>query len=313
MKPGSLLNLILQKTLHLPSINMKKLLLTLKQPYPFYNHTGKLLKNAVVILLAAWLFLFLFSPFSVNKTEHKYNYFLICLIHALNAALVYFLFFLLVNKLFAAFIKEERWKVYKAILITAVLFFLVGLGSFLLRPFIYNNPDNFSLHYFIAETVNTFLVGTLIFAGFTFFDFYRLLKTNQSGASGFGQDIAKHKTNAETKQLITIFVENEPYELNLAEFLFAKAEGNYTEFYFTKNSQPIKQLKRASLKSIEEQIFPLTSTAIRTHRAYFVNTSHILQMTGNAQGYQLYFENIDFPVPVSRALIPAFKLVMKAS
>lgn len=290
---------------------MRKLLSTLKQPYPYYNENRKLPGNAFIIFACVFLFLLLFSPFSVNKAEHKFSYSIICGIHALNAALVYWLYFLLVNTLFTPLIKEENWKVYKSILAVAIALLFIGLGSFLLRPLIYNNPDNFSWHYFINETINTILLGSLVFAGFTFFDFYRLLKTNRTAASGFGREIEKHKTAAETDQLISVVVENMPYRVNLARFLFAKAEGNYVEFYFNKDGKMVKDLKRASLKSIEEQLVKVSPAVIKTHRAFLVNTNHIIKMTGNAQGYQLYFDNIDFPVPVSRALIPAFRLVMK--
>ncbi len=291
---------------------MKKIISILRQPYPYYNLTEKLPLNAFIIFISVFLFLLTFTPFSVNHAEHRYSYTVICLVHAGLAAIIYFVFFLVINNLFSSLTKEENWKVYKAIGAIAILFFLVGVGSFLVRPLIYDSPENYSRQHFVDETVNTFLLGTLIFAGFTFYDFYRLLKANQSGALGFGSELEKHKTMHQN-QLISISVENEPYELDLATFLFAKAEGNYTEFYFYKNSQLVKQLKRASLKSIEEQIAPLVPAAIRTHRAYFVNTSHITKMSGNAQGYQLYFHDIDLSVPVSRALIPAFKKLMQVN
>ncbi len=73
----------------------------------------------------------------------------------------------------------------------------------------------------------------------------------------------------------------------------------------------VKELKRSSLKNIEEQLILPAPVAIRTHRTFLVNTKHIIKMTGNAQGYQLYFQNIDFAVPVSRAMIPAFKKAMQ--
>ncbi len=289
---------------------MNKLLLTLEQPYPYYNHTEKLPKTTLTIFGFVFLFLYVFSPFTVTETEHKYSYPVICIIHALNAALIYFLFFLLINKLFAALIKEENWKVYKSILVISILLLFIGSGSFFIRPLIYFNPDNFSLHYFISETVNTFLVGSLVFAGFTLIDFYRLLKSNRSGALGLDQQITQHRSPAVTEQIIKIEVEDASFEINTAEFIFAKAEGNYVTFYFNKNGRIEKQLKRISLKSVEEQLKPLLPDFIRTHRAYVVQTTAIIRMTGNAQGYQLYFDHIDFPVPVSRSLIPAFKMLM---
>lgn len=297
---------------------MKKMLQILNQPYPYYNANEKIPKTAFIILLFAFLFLYLVRPFTINQTELKFSYPVICLLHALNAATIYMLFFFLFNSFTNILAKEENWKVYSTILLTAIVLFLIGLGSFLIRPVIYNNPDNFSWHYFTTETVNTFLVGSVIFSGFTMFDYSRLLKINQANASGLEHQLEQNKLPEEEKVTekdnlqITILVEDEPFELNPDEFLFAKAEGNYVTFYFTKNAGIIKYQKRASLKNIEAQLNSNSATLIKTHRAFLVNTKHIKKMTGNAQGYQLFFELIDFPIPVSRALIPAFKLALKA-
>ncbi|MGC3972142.1 MAG: hypothetical protein QM775_33820 [Pirellulales bacterium] len=143
------------------------------QPYPNYNTTNSLPKNSLIICIAVFLFLFLFRPFGVNPDEHTMNYVFICLIHAANAALIYFVFFFLLNKFAASWVQEEKWKVNKAIIIISILFFFIGLGSFLVRDIIYTNPDNFSWKYFVAETINTFLAGTLVSGGFILFDFYR--------------------------------------------------------------------------------------------------------------------------------------------
>ena len=156
------------------------------------------------------------------------------------------------------------------------------------------------------ETLNTFLVGTLVFAGFTFYDLSQKLKTNRASASGLEKQIF-NQAPVVKNEVFSIIIENEPFKLDMGAFLFAKAECNYTTFYFSKNDQLVKQLKRATLKSVIEQVAPLAPTVIRSHRAYFVNTRHIKKMTGDAQGYHLYFDHVDFAIPVSRAMIPSFK------
>lgn len=206
--------------------------------------------------------------------------------------------------------QEEKWKVNKAIIITSVLFFLIGLGSFLVRDIIYNNPDNFSWKYFIAETINTFLAGTLVSGGFILFDFYRLLTTNQKNAVTTEQQIEETKAIASPPETINISVENDSFEIDPSLFLFAMAEGNYTSFYFYKDETVTRQLKRISLKNVEDQLASVSTNVIRTHRSFLVNPRHIQKITGNAQGYQLYFPKIDFVVPVSRAQLNNFKAVI---
>jgi DNA-binding LytR/AlgR family response regulator len=39
---------------------------------------------------------------------------------------------------------------------------------------------------------------------------------------------------------------------------------------------------------------------MRCHRSYLVNVNHIDRVEGNSQGYRIYFETIDFAVPVSK-------------
>ena len=289
---------------------MKKILSTLNQPYPYYNSNNKLPKLTGYVFIFVFLFLYFFKPFLQTRAEHKYSYAIICLLHSLNAAVIFGTYFFVINSLFKKLIAEETWKVYKAILITSVLFLFIGIGSFLLRPVIYDNPDNFSARYFIEETFNTFLVGSLVFAAFTLIDFYKLIKTNQAAAGNLEQQLAPQKPEAAEELIISIEAENAPFEINIRKFLFANADGNYVTFYFAEAGSVAKHIKRITLKNLEDQLKPIAPLIIKTHRAYLVNTKNIIHMAGNAQGYQLYFKDVDVAVPVSRAMIPAFKTVM---
>src|ERR1700761_1917018 len=96
---------------------MKRFVNILKQPYPYYYSTKRTLKNVGWIFLFVVLFLFLFSPFGINKAEDKYSYIIICLLHGFVAAAIYGIFILLFNKCTNAATKEEHWKVYKGILL----------------------------------------------------------------------------------------------------------------------------------------------------------------------------------------------------
>jgi hypothetical protein len=298
---------------------MKKMLAPLNQPYPYYNTPDKILKNTILVFLFVFLFLYLFTPFHVNEAEHKFRYSFICIVHALNASIIYCLFFLLFNRVTNMTVNEQKWKVYNVISITGILFLFIGFGSFLLRPLIYTTPNNFSWRYFRAETINTFLAGTLVFAAFTLIDYYRLVKINRGRASVFEEGLATSTekdtktTTADENNCLTITVENEPLELNISEFLFAKADGNYTTFYFNRDRSLEKLLKRTSLKNIEDQLSGQPLVLIKTHRSFIVNTMHVRKIEGNAQGYQLYFAGVDFAVPVSRGLIPAFNNVMNGN
>lgn len=229
------------------------------------------------------------------------------------------MFFLVYNKLTNPSKNEERWNGLKAIKVIALVLLLIGFGSFLLRPILYTNTNNFSWYYFFQETVNTFLAGTLGFALFTLFDYRRLVKKNSDSLADLENQLKKNvipdgkEIPDYVNKSVSVKLENEVLELIPDEFIFAKSDGNYVTFYFKKDFKVVKMLKRISLKNLEEQIGEDSSLFIRTHRAFLVNIKHISKMSGNAQGYLLFFEMIDFPVPVSRALLPKFKKLMEGT
>lgn len=142
-------------------------LIALQAPYP-YLHRGKmLLVTALLILVLAFLFEYLIEPFNVTPSEHRFSYWKINLIHSSSAAAIFFIFF----SIFKNFVDEDRWKVYKEIMVLSVVLFLIGLGGFLWREVIYDNPQNVSLRYFIEEVRNTYLIGFILFFAITVINF----------------------------------------------------------------------------------------------------------------------------------------------
>lgn len=273
----------------------------LKRPYPYY-YAGwdKLLLILVAVALLSFSFSYFFEPFEVNRSEHKFNYLWICLIHALTPfgiALVYF------RILDSAQRDERHWTLGKEALHLTVVLLLIGIGSFLIRDIIYDKPDNWSLRYFWEEIRNTFLVGTLLLTIMLPLNLERLLLKYQSAA---GQ-LSFKGTNRynELSVFIKTPIASESFELNLSSFLYAKVDGNYTEIYCQENDVVKQILLRLSLKELRQQLsdFPFV---FETHRSYLVNIHHIKTVLGNAQGYLISFEGSSFRVPVSRSKISKF-------
>jgi hypothetical protein len=172
----------------------------LHQPYPYHHSTKVLYKLASVSFIIVFLFLWLFEPFHVNTDEQKLGYWLICLIHAITPSLIYIIYFLLFN-LVTRITSHEHWTVGKEIAHLAVLFFLIGVSSFLVRDVIYANPDNWSWGYFIEEIKNTFLSGTLIATLLILIDFYRLNSTTQKQAASVNSHLPHTKNTTSEEDL----------------------------------------------------------------------------------------------------------------
>ncbi len=196
-----------------------------------------------------------------------------------------------------------KWKLYYEFFTYLVMVLLIGLGNYFLRFIIYQNPNNKSLQAFSDEIIHAILVGFLFFGGFVLYNRFLVLTKFQSSESKTAKALTPIPLSIDLPH------EEEAFIISLDQFLFAKAEGNYVEFYLKDGQNVRKELKRCTLKNINDQLKG-TSHLVKTHRAFFVNTYYVNKVKGNAQGYQLNFEGIDFIVPVSRNQIEAFKRVM---
>jgi hypothetical protein len=99
-------------------------------------------------------------------------------------------------------------------------------------------------------------------------------------------------------------------ELHSDSFLFAKAAGNYVEFYSKENEVLRKELQRITLSKVDELFLKNEFPALKTHRGYIINTRKVISYQGNSQGYLLNFGEDIENVPVSRKQISDFERVM---
>ena len=128
--------------------------------------------------------------------------------------------------------------------------------------------------------------------------------------SSIVKEETSEKVSPETiASTVTIGQDSDAIELNSRSFLFAKASGNYVEF-FSREETLQKELKRITLAKVESIFRDSEFPAMKTHRGYIINTEKVLSYDGNAQGYLLHFGDDLEKVPVSRKQIPDFERVM---
>jgi DNA-binding LytR/AlgR family response regulator len=101
-------------------------------------------------------------------------------------------------------------------------------------------------------------------------------------------------------------VKMDRFDLEVDQFLYAKAEGNYLMLYMYTGNDLLQLLKRITIKEFEQQVRNIDQI-VRTHRSYIVNLSFLEHVKGNAQGYQLTLQHGDSIIPVSRNMIPKFQ------
>jgi len=275
------------------------------QPYPFYYNGKSLFFISLLIFVLTFFFNYVFKPFNLLVDEHKFGYSRICVIHAIVAVLAFAIIVAVVN------IKSgnnERWTVKSEFLFIVSTLIFIGISQFLIRDYIYTNPNNWSLNYLFEEIVHTFLEGLIFILIIVPLNFNYLFYQNSKRAKEF----ELNQTGNKTSSLITIEtqVKDETFDLDISKLLFVKADGNYIEIYLNDNNQLEKLVKRLTIKDFLTKLSAFPSI-VKTHRSYLVNINKIINVEGNAQGYRLKLKLYSREIPVSRNLISHFNEKMQ--
>lgn len=282
-------------------IKIRKFLQYLKEPYPYYYSDQKgLLKVLFLIAILSFAFSYFFEPFGVNVAEHRISYSWILFLHAFLPVPIAYGYLAILNSLIKS---DIHWNLGKEIFHLSMILLLIGVVNFLIRDFIYIHIDNWSWYYFWTEIRNTFLVGFLLLMILIPVNLERLINEHSSRL----KSLKNSSPNEITPSTVTIKsnIESENFELVVKDFLFAKVESNYTEIVISSSNGIEKNLIRITLKELEDQLREVKSI-FKTHRSYLVNINAIASISGNAQGYQLRFQNLKTSVPVSRSNISNF-------
>lgn len=90
------------------------------------------------------------------------------------------------------------------------------------------------------------------------------------------------------------------------DFLYAKVSGNYVTIYYLKDNCVKHKFLRISLNQLSDalQEYPYI---IRCHRAFIVNMSKLVRVSGNLKGYDLELEDVTAKIPVSKSYTRAVK------
>jgi len=278
--------------------------LTKEIEYPQRYQSQNLIKSSVIVFLIILVFLLLFKPFGVYDPELRMHYLLICFFHALTPALVLLTYFGILN--FRKAKNQIKWTLLKEYIQIGILLVLIGTSSFLMRDFLYNNPNNWSWNYFLEEIRNCFVAGIFFYFFLRLSSFYFESKKGSPFVLQFiPLAIEPERKILKSNIFINTQVKQDNFNLNIDQLLFAKADGNYIELTKSNGNQITTEVKRISLTQFETQITDYPHF-FRCHRTYLVNMFKVEKVSGNSQGYLLSFNETNIKIPVSRKQIDSF-------
>lgn len=269
----------------------------LQQPAPYIFEWKLLLLRHLLYGAIVAFSLIVFQPFGTAE-EQIPNKSLFLSGYGWITFIVFSLVCLVAPKVFPKWFQEDRWKVWKEIVLHLIILSIISFCSYCYLRIWFGYP--ISLHNFLHFYPIALSFAVLpIFVGVLLHYIYHL-KKHQTIATSFNEQIPDIASTVSSKA-ISFKDENdrEDFSMPKDQVLFLKAANNYVEIYYQEGDQVKMHLLRNRLSKLEQQLSD--KNIIRCHRSYLVNIEKAGRITGNAQGYKLHFPfTAEYLVPVSR-------------
>jgi len=267
---------------------------------------------AGALMFGVTLFIYFIQPFSYSFDEHRYSFWIISLLNGALVGLIFLFYIAFIRAFTPRQVEEESWTLGKELAFWLLFLFLVGVGNFFLCELIYDNPNNFSYYYFRTEVIHSLIVGSFFLLFIVTGKYLHIVSKTTGKASTWDKVVRDFREGQKENSMIFIQADSpqDSIRFRVRDFLYAKVDGNYIEFYLVNSIGEVnRQIKRNTLLNVEKQLKDVLNI-IRVHRSYLVSIYKVESVNGNAQGYRLGIKNCNEIIPVSRSYISSFDSVM---
>lgn len=130
----------------------------------------------------------------------------------------------------------------------------------------------------------------------------RQLRTNLKVADEVNKKLKENKSTQEKIVYFNSDYQKDSLAIKVNLLLFIRSANNYIEIFWKEGETIKNQMVRLSLTNAEA-LLKEYRFILKCHRSYMVNVNYIDRIEGNSQGYKLFFQQISFPIPVSKNLV----------
>jgi hypothetical protein len=264
----------------------------LNKPYPFNGDLKHNTKIIFFISVGVFVFLFLFQPLQIDGLALRDKYFLV-----IGLGIITFLSLslnlLILPSLFSRLLIGSSWNVKKEILWDIWILFTIGFGYFLYYKALGIMVFGFDM------IIKMMLIAIVPISVLIVFNRNRLLRSHLKLANELNIKLKEHKSLPEKLVHFVSDYQKDNLSIKVSLILFVRSANNYIEVFWKEDQAVKSQMVRCSLTKAEE-ILKDDKFIFKCHRSYLANINHIDKIEGSQQGYRLFFEKVDFPVPVSK-------------
>ena len=277
----------------------------LNQPFPDKAGFKQSLVSIFWVGIFIALFLFLIRPFGIEGPWANLAWV------SLGFGAVTIVFGWLFEAVSRFVLKIEthgpKWTLGKWMFYSMLLVVWIAVGNYLFINYMsgWNAMGYFNLLRMIGYTS---LIGIFPVALSGIMVQLRAEKENEKDAQSLDDKVHLPHVSASMQISITDSTVKE-FEFISGEIRYAEAMQNYVTVWFYKDGTLNKEMLRATIVSVEEQLSECS--VIRCHRSYLVNVDAIENVSGNAQGLRLKLRDIpQEEVPVSRSFIGEIRAIL---
>lgn len=271
----------------------------LQKPYPFNDDLKRNAKIIFFISISIFLFLLVFQPLDISNLGNKDKLSLIAGLGVITF-LSLSLNLMVLPSLFPKIFLHREWIVWKEILWNLWMLITIAFGYFLLYKTL--GILEFDFYMFVKLCLFAIIPITLLIV----FNQNRLLRLHLKISNELNAKLKESKVIQD--KLVHFDSEYQKDKLSIkAKFLLLiRSADNYIEVFWKDGDVIKKQLIRGTLQKAADLLEDYTYI-FKCHRSFIVNINYIERVEGNSQGYKLFFEDIDFEIPVSKLAVNELK------
>lgn len=280
---------------------MNKLTDFLKNPAPLYDKPWQvvLLCSAISAAILA-----IFEPFAFRLDSMLQ--FLMLLGFVVLTFLSSTLFFVLLPLFFRSYFSQQGWTNGRMFIHIGCFFLFSGILIFLYEYVWlgkHSADEYWTKNFFVVfgiDLLSAITIGLIPVTIYLFMVKNRRLKENLYDANELNAVLSQRlHTEVQSGLLVLEGNNKESFSVDPDSVLYIESEGNYVGIVYHGKDRTYKKMLRSTIKQVEEML-KSESGFVRCHRAFIVNVNHILNVSGNAQGYKLSLRFTDEIIPVSR-------------
>lgn len=262
------------------------------KPYPFNDDLKHNSKIIFFISAGVLLFLMLFQPFDIGLLPKPDKYYLIIGFGVITF-LTMSLYLLFIPSLFPKRYLSSKWNVKKEIFWNLWITFTILTAYFFYCKFLGVLKFDFNME------IKLFLTASIPISALIIINQNRMYRSRAKLADEINKKLKDNKLKQEEIIYFISDYQKDSLAIKVSLLLFIRSANNYIEVFWKEGDAVKNQMVRCSMAYAEE-LLKEYKFIVKCHRSFIVNINYIDRLEGNLQGYKLYFEKIDFPIPVSK-------------